>query len=568
MSKRKNPVGRPAADPDEVLSGRVKVTAAEVLALIHWVNPTGRDLPAREAELRYAQKARLQSLLVRRFGPELEVVPDPELEGTVSIRHRGHGRDACHAVLDALDVDARAWVQLQLDLGPPSSAAAPPHAPAAPRPLLDEEEIPPSAEATPDSLLRRADEAVASYDYERARARLERAVAESGGAPEPSAALLSLLVDTLGDDAGALALQGSLARAALARADVRGLLALAEARAGDPEQAAVWIRGASDARAAEVLAALATRALSAGDAERAAGHLTELRRRDPAHPSIVSLTDEIGRLRAAARGPAEEELARIVAAGHDDEAEQKAALVLARWPESEAARRVIRAAEERRRKAEADRLAAEAEAALAAGDAAEARARLTHALASVRGPEREALERRARAIDAASRAARDTLAVDRVARLLGAADLREGLVAYLTLDEALRARVREVAKDHGAEAVAWLDLTGRGAPQARVEAVLALGRARSELAAGDAKAALATLEPQKAALERVPEAKQIAREARASLEALRMAHAQEARLAAKAALAAGAPAEALRRPRARRSSVARRSSSAASRART
>ena len=205
--------------------------------LIHRGQPHGPG-PGhlREAELRYAQKSRLQSLLVRRFGPELEVVPDPASEGTVSLHHRGHGRDGCHAVLDALDEDARAWVRLQLDLGPPSAEAPSPAPAARPsgrgRPPADEEGGPPSSEASPDSLLRRADDAVASYDFVRARDHQEHAVAVTGGAAEPAAALLMLLVETLGDDAGAVALQPSLSRSALAHPDVRALLALATARSG------------------------------------------------------------------------------------------------------------------------------------------------------------------------------------------------------------------------------------------------------------------------------------------------------------------------------------------------
>src|SRR5215468_8304612 len=131
MSKHRGPDERKKLDPEDVLAGRVKVGAAELLDLIHRVNPTGRELGAREAEVRYAQKARLQSLLVRRFGPELDVVPDPASEGTVSILHPCHGRDGCHAVLDMLDEDARAWVRLRLDLGPPSSETLSEPAPAA-----------------------------------------------------------------------------------------------------------------------------------------------------------------------------------------------------------------------------------------------------------------------------------------------------------------------------------------------------------------------------------------------------------------------------------------------------
>src|SRR5579863_8121290 len=120
MPKRRSPEGRTSLDSNDVLAGRVKVNAVELLDLIHRVNPTGHDLPTREAELRYAQKSRLQSLLVRRFASSLTVVPDPDHEGTVSLRHQGHGRDGCHAVIAALDEDARAWVQMQLDLGPPN----------------------------------------------------------------------------------------------------------------------------------------------------------------------------------------------------------------------------------------------------------------------------------------------------------------------------------------------------------------------------------------------------------------------------------------------------------------
>jgi hypothetical protein len=239
MSKRRGPDDTRKLDPEEVLSGRVKVGAADLLALIHQVNPTGRALGARQAEARYAQKARLQSLLVRRFGDDFDVVPDPEREGTVSLRHRGHGRDACHAVVDALDEDARAWVRLQLDLGPPStSEAAPVPAPRArlsgrglARSHAEEDSGPSSAEASPESLVRRAEEAVASYDYERARALLERALSASSGAAGPAEALLALLVETLGDDAAAISLHASgISRAALSHPDVRAPLALAAAR--------------------------------------------------------------------------------------------------------------------------------------------------------------------------------------------------------------------------------------------------------------------------------------------------------------------------------------------------
>lgn len=511
MSNRSGRDDRKKLRAEDVLAGRIKVSAVELLDLIHRINPTGRELPPREADLRYAQKARLQSLLVRRFGPELTVVPDPEHEGTVSLLHRGHGRDGCHAVLDTLDEDARAWVQLQLDLGPPSSEALPAPAPAArpsSRGLPPEDEDPPSADASPAALVRQAGGAMEAYDFERARVLLERAVTASGGAAEPAAALLALLVETLGDDEGAIALQRSLSPSAMAHAGVRGLLALAAARSGDLAQALELLQGAHEQRTAEIHAALAARVLKDGDAEEAAAHLAELRKRDPAHPAILGLSNEIARLRAAARGPLEAEIAALVAEGNEAEAEKKAAEVLSRWPESEPARRVIRAAEERRRRAKED------------------------------------AERRAREAEAAREAKREAERVEQVRAQLAAPDPREGLLAWLALDPALRRRVGETP---AAELCRALELTpARVAAPARVDAVLAIAVARQRLAI-DPQGAADTLAPHEATLERVPEARRILREAHAELAARRAARAREEVHAARRELDAGDAAAALAR---------------------
>ncbi len=115
---------------------------------------------------------------------------------------------------------------------------------------------------TPAGLVRRASGAPAqTFDYEAARALLERATAGSGGAAEPAAALVSLLVETLGDDAAALALMPSLARAAPRRpAGPRsGLGDGGPARSGDEAGHRLFLRGpaAKVLQVAAVLAALA-----------------------------------------------------------------------------------------------------------------------------------------------------------------------------------------------------------------------------------------------------------------------------------------------------------------------
>jgi hypothetical protein len=80
------------------------------------VNPTGCDVGPRDQEAVYRQKSQLQSLLVRKYRQHLSVAPGSG-DGVVSIRLLGSGRDACHAVLAALDDDARSWLQFQLDTG-------------------------------------------------------------------------------------------------------------------------------------------------------------------------------------------------------------------------------------------------------------------------------------------------------------------------------------------------------------------------------------------------------------------------------------------------------------------
>jgi hypothetical protein len=543
MSKRRAPARTPL-DPEDVLAGRAKPSAIELLDLIHRVNPTGQALGARDAELRYALKSRLQSLLVRRFPEQIEVVPERGRDGVVSLRHRGGAHDGCHAVVAALDEDARAWVQMEIDLGPPA-----PSAPAAPAPRPSGRgRTPPSPDvgrdgAAPEDLVAHARAAAEAFDYDQARALLEEALAGSGGAAGPAAALLTLLVDTLGDDHGGLAIEAALSREALADPAVRGALAVAAARTGAEERALALARGAAPGLGATAFAGLAAAALGRGEIERGTAHLAEARRLDPRHPGLEALAAEIARARAAARGPAEAELAALVDAERDDQAEQKAREMLARWPESEPARRAQRTLEERRRRREVERLAAEGDAALAAGDAGLSCARLRQALAAVRGPERGDIEKRLRRAEGVERALREAARVADVERRLGAGEAREGLLAYLDLDEALRPRV---APGAFAEVLAWLQLVGRGAPRAQVDAALALAEARRRVDA-DPEAAAALLGPHAALLDRVPEARRVAREAEARGDGLRAARALGELSAARAAWAAGDAAEALRR---------------------
>ena len=116
---------RRRSDPEDVIAGRALATAHELFDLVHHANPTGRELTPAESARRYSLKARLQSVLVRRFPDELRVVPEPGSDDLVSLLHRSGQRDACHALVSQLDPDARAWVRRQLDEGPEAADTTP-----------------------------------------------------------------------------------------------------------------------------------------------------------------------------------------------------------------------------------------------------------------------------------------------------------------------------------------------------------------------------------------------------------------------------------------------------------
>lgn len=509
----------------EILAGRASVDAGSLIDLIHEVNPTGRGRRPDEEAARYAVKSRLQSLLVRRFAEEIEVLPEPD-PAVASLRHRYHRHDACHAVIATLDDDARSWVQRELDV-----AGAPSSAPRGALPGLRAHRSSASAAASRDDadddrsaeqLLRDGEEAQAAYDYDEAQRLFARAVEVSGGSPASALAFLALAVDALAADEAALAVEEALPAATLGHPGIALLLAIAAARAGDEERALGHLARVREARAAEPLMLLARRAIDEADPERAARRLREAEERDPAHPELRTLGEAVARLRAGERAPLETELAAHLAAGRDPEARALADAILARWPESEAARRASRQIEEGRRAAEARQQLATAEASATRG---EHRVALEVLLRALAGPlpaaEREAALARVERLEALVREKDAHDQVARTAALLGAADPARGLGAYAELAEDLRAEIRARI---ASPALGFIDqiLAARpgGRVKATVDAAVALERAAA-LADRDAEAAAASLAPHERALEGVPLARAIADRARASASAAR-----------------------------------------------
>lgn len=547
MAKDHRPSAR-RIDPDDVLAGRGKPPAArDLIELIRAENPTGLDLPAKETARRYTRKARLQSLLIDRFADDLEVAPDPHEPGVVGIHYRPLDMHACHVPLDALDDDARSWAQGEIDRKAYDQA----HPVVTPgpggrkgtvgarRPADEEKKASRDPAAlTPAEQVRLGQEAVAAYDYELAREHLAQALTLASGDAVAALPLLALLVDHLAADDEALGLLPRLSPAARKHPEVRLLLGLAAARAGQRELALSLLDAHRGARSVEPFVVLARAALASGDVEAIGLDLAAIRERDPIHPDLHGLEAALAARRAEERLPLEDALTRLLEGGHVDDAEARARALLARFPDSEVGRRVLRTIDERHKATQIQRLLAEA-------DEASARAELTLALsflrqalaAGPRGEEAASIRERTARIEATLRDRDEHAQVEKAIALLGASDRLPGLVAYLALGEAARRRVRtQVDLPH----FGWLaEISPGERPRAAALAVLDLERAGAIVAEAP-QAALDKIEEHGRTLQGVARRAEIERDARARLGVLRREAAERRVEQARACFEAGA----------------------------
>ena len=222
--------------------------------------------------------------------------------------------------------------------------------------------------------------------------------------------------------------------------------------------------------------------------------------------------------------PAKPELAGLVSQGRDAEALQAATAILARWPESEPARKFARMLEARRDTEEGRRLLDQAEAARSKGDAVTALTLFHRAVkARLDDGERGRAQRAVAEFEHEEREREDTRQAVRVEASLGDHDKHaraRSLAAYAALDEALRDRVRGRAKlpvlewieemlSAGNRAVAVVD-----AAHSHLERAAALEDAAAKggtgIARPDPAPVLALLAPHDRALESVPFARHLA----------------------------------------------------------
>jgi hypothetical protein len=524
-----------------LLSGQERPTARELVELIRQLNPTGRGLLPADCARRYQLKSRLQSLLVRRFGDDLEIAAEASQPGFVLLRHKWLERgDAAHARVIELDEDARSIVLRRLDESIATHEAPPPVHLYIPAGRGKDSQVAADSllASSPAELVRLGRAAMDAYDYEAARAHLADALRDSSGKVEAALPLCELLVENLGADAEALAVAPLFNVEAASHPAVRALLALAAARSGQPKEAVRWLRGVSDAAAASVWLALAERAILdrvVGEAESALGQA----RAFGAPPAeLLRLTDALTELKRRTWQPVEVELSRQLEAGHLEEALAQAQQLLKEWPESVVGRRVLAFLQAQGRTQERERLQEEAAEALTAGDLALA----SHKVRAARelGQELPELEEAIAAAQERARKAREQAEIAACVRALSANEQTESadsLRQYLELPAPLRAEVRRATSN---PLLDWLEAIERHGTSARnrssIDAVLALRRA---FRAEQPEEVVGALQPHERTLASVDVAQQLLARTRAALLVVHRAQAEQKLEAIAAALDRG-----------------------------
>jgi len=245
---------------EDILAGRVSVTALELIRLIRRVNPTNKDIAQREAEKRYGIKAQLQSLFINKFKNNLQVIPDPNDERLVSLKLKHFDENACHAVVSELDDPARSWVQMEMNLETIQDSEFQ-NSTSVPSGMEESKstaktintQMPLKQEVySSDELLVLGAKALEVYDYHACEDFLSRAFSISQGALPAAQALFEFLVDYLAAYERVIELWDSLAKESRKDSRVSAKLALALARSGRIEEALACLDLSRDPSAMEV----------------------------------------------------------------------------------------------------------------------------------------------------------------------------------------------------------------------------------------------------------------------------------------------------------------------------
>lgn len=363
MARKRKKKGekRTQLDPYEVLEEKVPVTALELIRLIHRVNPTNTEWDVKKASERYRLKARLQSLLIRRFKESLQVeIPDPENPRLVGLRLLRFNEDACHAMIHELEDDAGSWVRRRIDEAPTEKAgdsgdvqetpgsSDPLSADSLSRDIGAEER---DVDLTVDEWISLGKKALDAYDYEACERYYMHALKASSGGLEPALCVLELLVEHLAAYEKALDVSALFSAAAGKDQRVRILLGLSSAHCGHFEQALDYIDRISDPRVVDIRLLVAEHFIKEGDENRAAKTLSNLKSHENVErkPAIDRLEQKFLSLRAGKLEHVEKEMILAWEDGRSDVALELAERILSLLPRNKAAQQVRRGFEKQQR---------------------------------------------------------------------------------------------------------------------------------------------------------------------------------------------------------------------------
>ena len=481
---RRTPALPTAAD---LCTGRVRLDCAEVIALIHRVNPTDRRMTDAERQARYIEKSALQSWLITQWPDHIDVRPDPAHgEDVVTLTHRLSGRDAGHAVRSHLSADARTVLD---ERSAPASTVRPTEA-STPRPAT----VDPLAEAK---------RLLDAWDYPGAAAAFAANFDVVG--LEAVLGWLEVAVDTLGWDARALDVSRLWSEPVRAHPDVARRLAKAALRCGDLEQARSFLPVLARSDATEVRAALFQQALAAGEVEQAVRLLIAIEAEPATQQQAQDLRARLVAHRREAQRPHEGPLRQAIEAGVLDDIEGEANDLLTRFPDNATAKAALRRVRDERRAQRRDRALRQAERRAARGDLAGA----IRALDRASDAGAQVHEQRS----AWSRALSERQRLDRIDAVCDALNSGIGLADYARLEPQDRDAVRDRVPQRALGAVEAA-LADRASPEDAAAFAHTVNQARTALYEGDPVDAVTLLERERTT-PRWPEARELLASARA-----------------------------------------------------
>ena len=542
MSKKRRKKKKQHVDPYDVLEGRVNVTSHELIRLIHRVNPTKEHLDTKKESELYKLKARLQSLLIRQFYDGLLVEqPDTGNPQLVSLNLRYFDEDACHALLLELDPDARSWVQRQIDEAA-SEGDAEDDEPRSTdvhqqsfdtwdafRNVHEKGTTAAKEEYSQKELIDMGREALEEYDYIACEDYFYRAFIISRGGIEAALTILEFFVDHLADYEKALALAYSLSPGAETDEDVKILLALAEARLGNIEQALDFLGRVLHPRASELYLLGAKHFLTRGNIDRAKELQAVLKslELDELQPEIAQLENDIHRLRIKNLEPVEQKMLFARHQGEQEKAVKLAEQLLVEWPENKKARRILSEFAEQQRTGKLDLLLRRADEANSKAKFREEAELLKRAMALSKN--NEGLRKRFELVQQAAKLQQEEAEIAETIKLWAAGRKKETLLRYVKLPEKQR---REIMNRNQDPHFPWLSqiISAHSSikPEKMVEAVLGLGRSKEILQKdGDPRPVVSALEAHDKVLRAVPAAREILHRAERMSKALESAKAKE-----------------------------------------